>query len=47
VLDAPLAELTANGVRLEEVFTRATQRDEAASPPEAPAPPDAQPEATA
>jgi ABC-2 type transport system ATP-binding protein len=46
VLDAPLAELTANGVRLEEVFTRATQRDEAsdAPPPEAPA---AAPEATA
>ena len=47
VLDAPLAEITANGARLEDAFTRATLRDEAAaeppsSPPEAP-----QPETTA
>ncbi len=30
VLDAPLSELTAGGARLEDAFTRATQRDEAA-----------------
>ena len=42
VLDAPLSELTANGAKLEDVFTRATQRDEAEleSPP-ASATPDA------
>jgi ABC-2 type transport system ATP-binding protein len=47
VVDAPLAELTANGGRLEDVFTRATQREEAPPPaPPSDAPP-AQPEASA
>jgi ABC-2 type transport system ATP-binding protein len=44
VVDAPLAELTANGGRLEDVFTRATQREEvppAAPPVETPAQPEA------
>jgi ABC-2 type transport system ATP-binding protein len=54
VLDAPLGELTAGGERLEQVFTRATQQDEAAltpvAEPPAPASPSdapAQPEASA
>lgn len=48
VLDAPIAELTANGAKLEDAFTRATQRDEAAdAPPAPPAAPAAQPEASA
>ena len=38
VLDAPLAELTANGARLEDAFTRATLRDEAEQPPSEPPP---------
>ncbi len=49
VLDAPLSEITANGARLEDAFTRATLREEPAptsapdpEPPQAP-----QPEATA
>ena len=37
VLDAPLAEITAGGARLEDAFTRATQREEPA--PQAPAEP--------
>jgi ABC-2 type transport system ATP-binding protein len=37
VLDAPLAELTANGARLEDAFTRATLGDERAAPSEPPA----------
>jgi ABC-2 type transport system ATP-binding protein len=42
VLDAPLAEITANGARLEDAFTRATQREEEPEPPSEPsAPPEA------
>jgi ABC-2 type transport system ATP-binding protein len=38
VLDAPLAELTAGGERLEQVFTRVTQQDDAAPALESEAP---------
>ena len=38
VLDAPLDEITANGARLEDAFTRATLREEAAPAPD-PEPP--------
>ena len=47
VLDAPLAEITANGATLEDAFTRATLREEDAQGPREAAPPDAPPEVSA